>query len=285
MAVNYDNLDPYGSYGDNSELSPYELLMQMKSWDSAIRLWTSSELDLRVEKDGVISAINLSPEQIVIDTARLDITAVVTFNALKEDGGTTFIHGGNIITETILAEAIATEAITADKINVGSLFGLEITGLILKGSTIISDNGVNSVVMDGGMIEFGGQTGAGVANITIQDNKIEWDRYIPEVSTEIFGSMGVLTLHSSHGMTISSSQGSIDFEGRVDFSGASVSGLTANSATYATYLSWGGQYYSAARLLKTETDGLEITRSTSTSDSKTMVVKVNGVYVGSFNVS
>jgi hypothetical protein len=63
----------------------------------------NGQILLKVSKDSIISAINLSPEGITIDASKLDIKAYVTFSAL-EDSGSTVINGGNITTGKIKSE-------------------------------------------------------------------------------------------------------------------------------------------------------------------------------------
>ncbi|WP_444659402.1 hypothetical protein ACRQV7_03040 [Caproiciproducens sp. R2] len=60
----------------------------------------NGEIVLKVSKDSVIQAINLSSEGIKIDATKLDIHAYVTFTDLASDGATT-ISGGNIKTDRI----------------------------------------------------------------------------------------------------------------------------------------------------------------------------------------
>ena len=60
----------------------------------------NGEIVLKVSKDSVIQAINISPEGIKIDASKLDIHAYVTFTDL-EDSGSTVINGDNITTGRI----------------------------------------------------------------------------------------------------------------------------------------------------------------------------------------
>lgn len=68
----------------------------------------AGNIALKVEKNGIISSINQSPEKITIDAERVDI-----------DGAVEFINNG--YTTKINGDAIETGTITADKINVDSL--------------------------------------------------------------------------------------------------------------------------------------------------------------------
>ena len=65
----------------------------------------NAEISLKVSEDEIISAINLSPEAIRINTAKLNIDAYVTFTNLSTSGQTT-INGGNITTGTLNASMV-----------------------------------------------------------------------------------------------------------------------------------------------------------------------------------
>ena len=75
----------------------------------------SGEIDLKVDADGVISAINLSSEGIVINAAKVNLSGFVTFTNLSTSGQTT-INGANITTGSINADRIVARTITADRI-------------------------------------------------------------------------------------------------------------------------------------------------------------------------
>ncbi len=73
----------------------------------------ADEIDLRVERDGVIASINVTPETIKIDSSKLDIYGVVTF--INSDTGTrTLIDGGKIITGSIIAKQLNVNEIFAN---------------------------------------------------------------------------------------------------------------------------------------------------------------------------
>ncbi len=83
----------------------------------------ADNIALKVEKNGIISAINQSPEKITIKAERVDI-----------DGAVEFINNG--YTTKINGNAIETGTITADKINVDSLQSIS---AIIGGFTIGED--------------------------------------------------------------------------------------------------------------------------------------------------
>lgn len=82
----------------------------------------SAEILLKVNSDKVISAINLSPENIKIDSAKLDIDAIATFtNSKLAEAGSTVINGDNITTGTINASLIKSGTLSADRISGGTI--------------------------------------------------------------------------------------------------------------------------------------------------------------------
>lgn len=69
----------------------------------------SDSINLKVDKNGIISAINLSPENIQIQSNRINLTGYVTISDLQTTGATT-INGDNITTGTISCNRIGTPA-------------------------------------------------------------------------------------------------------------------------------------------------------------------------------
>ena len=68
----------------------------------------AEEIELRVEKDGIISAINQSAEQITISADKIDMQGTVTFhdlaqNGLGFEGGETKIQGGKLTGSEIVS--------------------------------------------------------------------------------------------------------------------------------------------------------------------------------------
>lgn len=77
---------------------------EMNTFESQIEQ-TADALNLKVSKNEIISAINLSPESIDISSDKINLTGYVTFNDLKNKGSTV-INGSNITTGTISADRI-----------------------------------------------------------------------------------------------------------------------------------------------------------------------------------
>lgn len=74
------------------------------------------EVAKKVDAEHIISAINVSPENISIQSNRLNLTGYVTINSLKA-GGTTTIDGGRITTGTVAAERIDVDNLWVKHLN------------------------------------------------------------------------------------------------------------------------------------------------------------------------
>ena len=82
----------------------------------------SAEILLKVNSDEVISAINLSPENIKISSAKLDIDAIATFtNSKLAQAGSTVINGANITTGSISCDRLKGGTLSGQKIVGGSI--------------------------------------------------------------------------------------------------------------------------------------------------------------------
>ena len=82
----------------------------------------SAEILLKVNSDEVVSAINLSPENIKISSAKLDIDAIATFtNSKLAEAGSTIINGANITTGSISCDRLKGGTLSGQKIVGGSI--------------------------------------------------------------------------------------------------------------------------------------------------------------------
>ncbi len=258
----YETLDPYGNYGSDSELSPYELLARMKSWNNAIYITLENqekellsqislvndtitarvtdfeneintqisvmngEIDLRVEKDGIISAINQTAETIKIQAAKIDLTGYATFTALATKGATV-IHGGNLMTGTV----------TADYIVAGAIDGMVIRGVYIRGGYIESDTviDVETDVIVGNNIYMTGATSYGNRNIYFTTSTgSNYIRYTGsssrlDISTSIFEVFGDAYFSYANFSNNVNFTDDVSFSGRVYFENASVYGLDAET--------------------------------------------------------
>ncbi|UYL94199.1 tail fiber protein [Geobacillus phage vB_GthS_PT9.1] len=97
----------------------------------------ADEIELRVEKNGVISAINQTAEQIKIQASKVDLSGYVTFTNLSTPGQTT-IDGGNIKANSVTANKLNVSSLSAISANLGTVTAGTITGVTINGSTINS---------------------------------------------------------------------------------------------------------------------------------------------------
>ena len=77
---------------------------QTSEWGSLIEQ-TADAIELKVDKNGIISAINMSPESIDISSDKINLSGYTTFTDLSTYGKTT-INGSNITTGTISADRL-----------------------------------------------------------------------------------------------------------------------------------------------------------------------------------
>lgn len=96
----------------------------------------ANNINLRVEKNGVISAINQSSETVAIDASKINLNGYVTISSLS-GSGTSTIDGSNI----------KTGKISTDRLDVAGIFAKDvtatgtITGATLVGSSITTKSG------------------------------------------------------------------------------------------------------------------------------------------------
>ena len=116
-----------------------------------------SQIELKVNKDGVIGAINLSSEGVVIDASKVDLTGLVTVSSLA--AGTTTINGGCITTGTIDASDVTITNLSASNITGGTLSASYISGGTLDCSHItvtnLSAGSINSGTLSASRISGG----------------------------------------------------------------------------------------------------------------------------------
>lgn len=103
----------------------------------------NDSIELKVEKDGIISAINQTSESVTISASKINLAGYVSVSDLRTAGKTT-VNGSNVTTGTI----------SADRIDVKSLFAkqLDATNLHVTGKSSI----------DGGLVT----SGINASNIT-----------------------------------------------------------------------------------------------------------------------
>lgn len=133
-------------YAYQSDLSAAE--NRIASAESTITQ-QADEIALKVEKNGVISAINQTAETVQISADKIDLSGYVTISGLAAQGATV-INGANITTGII----------SADRIDVTGLFAKDITatgtirGVTLEGATGSFSGSVttSNIIATGGRI-------------------------------------------------------------------------------------------------------------------------------------
>lgn len=127
------------------EVTEQSILLQVSDVEENLQSQinvAAGEIELRVSKDEIISAINLSPEEIKINANKVAITGYVTFSDLSTSGKTT-INGSNITTGTINASYLRGNLSNIDSIS--SLYmGTDRLGFITCISTPDFDYGWNA---------------------------------------------------------------------------------------------------------------------------------------------
>lgn len=142
----------------------------------------SAEILLKVNSDKVISAINLSPEQITIDTSKLDIDAIATFtNSKLADAGSTIINGANITTGTISADRLDSKVITTDNFSAQNINADKITAGTLSAASVKLKN----VSLT--------PTSSTIGGLTVQNSAITSDR------AALYAGTGVLQIFNEDG--------------------------------------------------------------------------------------
>ena len=109
----------------------------------------ADNIALKVSKDGVIAAINISTEGVVIDASKVDLSGLVTISSLEN--GTTTVDGGCITTGTIDASQVTITNLDAGNINAGTLSASYISGGTLNCSLITVSNLSASSITTGTM--------------------------------------------------------------------------------------------------------------------------------------
>jgi hypothetical protein len=188
MAYNdYEKLDPYHQYGDPEDPSPYEILNQMKSWNKAITLQVvaldestqaslkimddritaeitdvtddmntqlgvmNGQILLKVTKGESIADINVTQGLVKIRADKVELSGYATFTALATDGMTA-IHGGNILTETIVASKIGANQISSSHIQTDAITANELAANAVYAGAI-QTNAVNANHIQSNSIE------------------------------------------------------------------------------------------------------------------------------------
>ena len=139
------------------------------------------EINLKVAKDGVISAINLSSESATISANKVNLNGYVTVTDLSTSGST-IINGDNITTGTINADLITTGTLDASNVTITNLNADNITSGTINASDItitnINADNITSGTINASDVNVTNINANNITSGTIDTNRIN--------TTEIF---------------------------------------------------------------------------------------------------
>lgn len=130
----------------------------------------AEQISLRVEKAGVISAINQTAEAVKIDASKINLSGYVTMTNLATSGQTA-INGGNITTGLISADRIDVSGLFAKDITAtGTIRGVNLVGATgsFSGSVTATSGKIGDLEIEGGNIRGKNDNGG----INIQPSNI-----------------------------------------------------------------------------------------------------------------
>jgi len=96
---------------------------------------TDEQIALKVGKDGVIAAINLTSEEAKISADKINLEGLVTVTSLTTPGSVV-IDGGNLKAGTVIADEVRADWVYAGNINASQINAGSISGDRISGGTI-----------------------------------------------------------------------------------------------------------------------------------------------------
>ena len=105
------------TYSTKDEMD--DLKKRVATAESSIAV-NQNNIELKVAKDGVISSINQTSEEVKISAGKINLEGYVTITDLETEGSTT-INGGNITTGKIDADLIDADELSAISANLGTV--------------------------------------------------------------------------------------------------------------------------------------------------------------------
>ena len=112
----------------------------------------NDSIELRVEKDGIISAINQTSESVTISASKVNLSGYVSISDLKTSGKT-IVNGSNVTTGTISADRIDAKSLFAKQLDATNL---HITGKSTFDGTLNGATGsfTGAITATSGRISF-----------------------------------------------------------------------------------------------------------------------------------
>jgi hypothetical protein len=186
---------------------------------------SAGKIELKVDKGGIIAAINLSSETASIDASKINLNGYVTVTDLST-GGSTIINGSNVRTGTIDASVVNIKNLNASNITTGTLkaITLQNNGITLNNNDIILNNGSGSIKDSSGKtIIYAGSSaiemGSGVASLRMYASEYKWEGSTLSFSSSSGGTIG-LTCFGYGSMSLTSSKSLLYHASRVEITSA-----------------------------------------------------------------
>ena len=277
MTNGYGDYDAYGTYGEGN-LSPYEMLMQMKSWNKAIYMTIQDiengteaqisvlegEIALKVSQtdyngETIASLVQISPTAINIMSNALNLSGFVTFSSLTASG-TTQIDGARITTGYISANRLEANVILSKLIQAGGIDAQYIT------SGTISANRLSANAIETTLINAGGINASLITAGTLSGDRI----YGGTISGVLLSGVN---LNTSNNVTVGNelTVGASTYGARINLGiGTSIDASADGSVTVGT----SELYTSEGQVVTSRTSDLSFGWDNST---KKLYVTINGI--------
>lgn len=221
-------------------------------------------INLKVSKDGVIGAINLTSEAATISASKINLVGAVTFNSFTSDvqntingkadsashGNFTYIDGNSVYTGTLTANQVNAVAINANSITTGTLSAdrIDVVNVVAQGLSARTINANNATI-----------TNLKIVTADVSGN-----------ITATSGSVGPFSISTIEGLTSTSGENSLLLKARlIRFLGGSTSAVYIGSDILPG--SWGSSIISPVRI--------EESRVSSTSGNAGIYLSVTGASV------
>lgn len=149
----------------------------------------STDIALKVSKNEVISAINLSSESATISAGKINLKGYVKMTNLSNAGETT-INGANIKTGTLSASKITSGELNANKVSITNLKADSITGGTIN-ADLINVTHINASNITQGQLS-GNLVGTGLSATNISSGTLSTSRLDPDKTSTYLSDNGSL---------------------------------------------------------------------------------------------
>lgn len=171
----------------------------------------STDIALKVSKNEVISAINLSSESATISAGKINLKGYVKMTNLSNAGETT-INGANIKTGTLSASKITSGELNANKVSITNLKADSITGGTIN-ADLINVTHINASNITQGQLS-GNLVGSGLSAANISSGTLSTSRLDASTTSTYLSNKGtLLQKNGTFSGNISWGTGSISSDG------------------------------------------------------------------------